>query len=245
MVIPTEVATLDDDTVRAFFDSGSYLERNAVIPVRARIVQELLPDVRGCRVLDLGCGDGSISRPLLGFGNELTLVDFSPKMLDRARAALPASAAVSFVHADVREYVPTGAFDVVLCVGLLAHVAPVDSVIARVSQALRLGGLAVIQITDDATPLGRLLNRYYHRRQRSGYRLTTTRRCDLIAAARRHGLMPLQTRRYGLLMPGMGRLPYPWEAGLELAFARRPRLKHLGAELLMSCSKSATNLSST
>jgi 2-polyprenyl-3-methyl-5-hydroxy-6-metoxy-1,4-benzoquinol methylase len=243
MVLGTEVMTLGEDTVRAFFDSGSYLDRNAVIPVRARIVQELLPTVQRCRVLDLGCGDGSISRPLLGSGNELTLVDFSPKMLDRARAAIPVSAAVAFVHADVRDYVPSGDFDVVLCVGLLAHVDSVDGVIARVSQALRPGGHAVLQITDDATPLGWLLNRYYRRRQRSNYRLTRTRMCDLMAAARRHELMPLQTRRYGLLLPGLGRLPYRWEAGLELALAQRPRLKRLGAELLMSCSKSATNSS--
>jgi len=52
----------------------------------------------GCRVLDLGCGDGTLSRVLLDCDAsiELVLQDGSPEMLRAARERLPAEARASF-----------------------------------------------------------------------------------------------------------------------------------------------------
>ena len=221
------------DPVRAFFDTGSYLERNAIIPVRARIVAQMLAGVHGSRILDLGCGDGSISRSLLQAHNQLTLVDFSAGMLASARDAFPAGAPVQFIQADILEYVPAEPYDAVICVGVLAHVDSVDQAVARVSAALAPGGLCVLQTTDNASPSGRLLNRYYRWRGRERYELKTITSAELVSIAQVHGLVPKHSRRYGLLWPGLGRLPYRWERWLEARAGSSLRLSALGAEVII------------
>jgi SAM-dependent methyltransferase len=59
----------------------------------------LLPAVAGDRVLDIGCGQGPMSRHLASLGAEVTGVDISAEMLGRARAAGPAS--IAYIQADV------------------------------------------------------------------------------------------------------------------------------------------------
>jgi SAM-dependent methyltransferase len=229
----------EQGSVRGFFDSGEYLRRNPIIPVRARLVRGLAGELRNARVLDLGCGDGAVSRPLSGLGNRLTLVDFSAQMLEHARAGTPAGASVEFVQSDVLEYVPADSYDLVLCIGLLAHVPSVDGLVQLVSGALRPSGRAILQITDDRSLLGSVLNRYYRWTNAAPYSLNVMSRDELIETAHRHGLDTLALRRYGLLLPGLGRLPAPWEAGVEMAVATRPRLAKLGSELLASFQKRA------
>ncbi len=223
------------NAVRAFFDAQSYLQRNPIIPIRAAIVNELLADVVDAQVLDLGCGDGSISRPLLARGNQLTLVDFSPRMLESARAATPSGSPVQFVHSDIMTFTPERAYDVVICVGVLAHVPSVAGALTQIRRALRPGGRAIIQITDDTSALGRLLNLYYSiRRSRSSdYRLNVITRAELLDQSRHNDLTEVSMRRYGALIPGLGHLPRGWEEGIEHAFATRRRLSTVAAELIV------------
>jgi SAM-dependent methyltransferase len=228
--------------VQAFFDTHRYLERNAIIPVRALIVAELLSGLRNARILDLGCGDGSISRALLAGQNKLTLVDFSPKMLERARAAAPPDAPVELIEANILTFTPPEPFDAVICVGVLAHVPSLDEALARVSADVRPGGICILQITDDAAPLGRLLNQYYRRRQREHYQKNRVTLTELVTVADRHDLSALDRRRYGLLLPGTGKLPYRWEYRIEDAVRAGPRLSRLGAEVIVSFQKRRTSL---
>jgi 2-polyprenyl-3-methyl-5-hydroxy-6-metoxy-1,4-benzoquinol methylase len=225
------------DPVRAFFDTRSYLDRNAIIPVRALIVSELLAHVHGSRVLDLGCGDGSISRSLLASQNQLTLVDFSAKMLESARGALPAGAPIEFIQADILDYVPAEPYDAVICVGVLAHVRSVEQAVARVSSALRPGGVCVLQTTDNASPLGWLLNNYYRWRGREHYQLNKTTLAELVSIAQVYGLAQTSSRRYGLLLPGLGRLPHRWERRMEAVVGSNSRLSQVGAEVMVCLEK--------
>ncbi len=48
---------------------------------------------RGARVLEIGCGTGSVTAMLVARGGRVTAVDQNPEMLDRARDRLPAAAA--------------------------------------------------------------------------------------------------------------------------------------------------------
>ena len=60
--------------------------------------------VRGCRLLDCCCGTGSLTQELsvlVGKTGEVTGVDFSPEMLDRARGKCRDLANVRFFHGDV------------------------------------------------------------------------------------------------------------------------------------------------
>jgi ubiquinone/menaquinone biosynthesis C-methylase UbiE len=228
------VANADVGSVREFFDSDAYLSRNPIVLIRARLVAELLTDLHGARVLDLGCGDGSVSLPLRVAGNDVTLVDFSEKMLRRAKhaAASPAWGKAEYVHADVLDWEPEGVYEAVLCIGLLAHVSSPDRLVKRAATVTRPGGHCILQITDGGHPLGWLLTRYARVRKREGYRLNELTREKLVALAARYGLMPVETRRYGLLLPGTGWLPYRWQARLE-DWVASGWLSHATAELLL------------
>jgi SAM-dependent methyltransferase len=200
--------------VHDYFESGAYLKPNPLTAIRARLVADLLCDLEKKSVLDLGCGDGSLSRALRG--NDLTLVDFSDAMLERARRNVPEA---RHVPADVLAWEPDRLYDAVLAVGLLAHVESVERLLEKVAAALRPDGRCVLQVTDAGHPLGWLLARYGRIRPGEGYHANELSRRELIEQAAAYGLKPVATRRYGLLLPGTGRLPYRWRAWIEDRFA--------------------------
>src|SRR5438552_742750 len=122
--------------VKAFFEKPDlYLKSSRKnISVRTTIVKELLGDLSGFRVLDLGCGDGSISLQFLPDMESLTLVDLSSAMLERAVRATPIEyrSRVQYVNLDLSDFHSTQKYDVVLCLGLLAHVESIEQTIERV-----------------------------------------------------------------------------------------------------------------
>lgn len=67
------------------------------------------------RVLDLGCGPGTYAVPLARRGADVTGVDLSEAMLERARrACAEAGVRVHLVREDMRSFVGRGSFDLVV-----------------------------------------------------------------------------------------------------------------------------------
>jgi len=67
--------------------------------------------LRGQRLLDVGCGTGKSFIPMLRRGWEVTAIDQSPAMLERARAKVGGAAALYL--GDLRSLAIVGAFDLV------------------------------------------------------------------------------------------------------------------------------------
>jgi SAM-dependent methyltransferase len=80
-----------------------------------RLLRSLLPSPPA-RVVDLGCGTGTLAVLLAEDGHDVTGVDLSPRMIRRARAkARAAGAPARFAIGDAsRPALTRGAFDVVL-----------------------------------------------------------------------------------------------------------------------------------
>ncbi|MER6997982.1 class I SAM-dependent methyltransferase [Streptomyces sp. NPDC000410] len=106
---------------------------------------------RGARVLDLACGPGVFTVPLARRGYEVTGVDRSPAMLDRARK-LSADRGVTadYVRADMREYANPAAFDVVLSMftsfGYFEDPADNARVLRTVHNSLAPGGTLLLDV---------------------------------------------------------------------------------------------------
>lgn len=110
----------------------------------------LLGDVRGKRVLELGCGAASAARWLDGQGADVVAMDLSGGMLRHAQQASDRSGVrVPLVQADALALpFATAAFDVVCTAfGAVPFVADSEAVMREVARVLRPGGRWVFSIT--------------------------------------------------------------------------------------------------
>src|SRR5207237_950554 len=84
------------------------------------VIEEFMP--RG-DVLELACGTGWLTRELTRHTDSLTAVDASSAMIQRARNEVDTDA-VRFVQADIFDWTPDRAYDVVCFATWLSHVPP-------------------------------------------------------------------------------------------------------------------------
>lgn len=106
-----------------------------------RLLVDVLPTAPA-RIADLGCGTGTLSALLAGEGYAVTGLDFSPAMVDRARAKAPE---LEFVVGDASAPpLPAGAFDVVLSRHVLWAMPDPVAALARWITLLAPGGRLVL-----------------------------------------------------------------------------------------------------
>ena len=108
-------------------------------------VREALGDVGGCDIVDLGCGTGRHTEWLARAGARVTAVDFSQKMLERARRKVSATE-VHFVLHDLHDPLPleNASFDAVVSGLVLEHLRDPDGFFREARRVLRPRGRAVV-----------------------------------------------------------------------------------------------------
>ena len=97
----------------------------------------------GAKVLELGCGTGSMWQDHLHLvaDGELVLTDFSAGMLETARSNLPAQSNLSFQVVDIQDIpYPDDSFDVVIANMMLYHVPDLHKGLSEVRRVLKPGG---------------------------------------------------------------------------------------------------------
>lgn len=107
-------------------------------------LRALLPEMRGLRVVDLGCGYGWFCRWARGAGAQHVLgLDLSARMLARA-AASTADPAILYVRADLERLpLPAAAFDLAYSSLALHYVVDLAGLFADLGAALVPGGRLV------------------------------------------------------------------------------------------------------
>jgi 2-polyprenyl-3-methyl-5-hydroxy-6-metoxy-1,4-benzoquinol methylase len=201
--------------VKAFFEApeGYFARRSFDIQIRRTTVDELVGAHRCRNILDVGCGDGSISIPLLDMDERrhLTLLDVSQAMLDRAQSRLSPQqrSRTRVIHTDLLEAGLDQKFDLILCLGVLAHVDSPEKVLQRLRELLKPGGRLILEVTDSYHPVGRLLAAYHWLLslvRPTTYSLNRLRIRDVFEACRLIGFVPVRSYRYALPPPGSQRI---------------------------------------
>jgi SAM-dependent methyltransferase len=104
-------------------------------------LRSLLPNLKGLRVLDLGCGFGWVCRWARSEGAiAVHGFDLSENMLSQART-YPNDAAITYSRADLETLeLPVGAYDVAFSSLTLHYLEALPKLVAQVFQSLAPGG---------------------------------------------------------------------------------------------------------
>ncbi|HEY1380391.1 MAG TPA: class I SAM-dependent methyltransferase [Gemmataceae bacterium] len=124
---------------------------NPLVAIEEPLVAELLGDVGGLALLDLGCGTGRHTIPLAAAGAAVTAVDFSGEMLALARAK-PGAAGVAFLRHDLHDPLAFAdrSFHRVVCGLVVDHIRDLGGLFGEVRRVLRPGGFAVVSTVHPA-----------------------------------------------------------------------------------------------
>ena len=169
------------------------------------------------RLLDCAAGTGEITCALLKSGTftHATVIDVSPAMLQSAKGLLTSqikNVKLEFVESDVFTFKPNDSrFDVILCLGLIAHTGRLDILLPHLKSMLTPGGRIILQTTLTDHLGARIVGFVTARREvaRRGYRISWFSQRDISDACDRAGLRILETRRHNVGIPFGDRFS-PW-----------------------------------
>jgi 2-polyprenyl-3-methyl-5-hydroxy-6-metoxy-1,4-benzoquinol methylase len=141
------------------------------------------------RALDVGCGDGALSRALAERGIATVGIDASPRMIELARTLARGNALLEYRTGDVMTDAPLQpVFDVAVSVSMAHHV-PLEQVVNYLRAAVAPGGTLIIQDITTRTGLRDLpVNALAAIAQRLRLVPGATRRSKLRSLYDRHGI---------------------------------------------------------
>jgi 2-polyprenyl-3-methyl-5-hydroxy-6-metoxy-1,4-benzoquinol methylase len=135
----------------------------ANIQIRAETVMALMQGVTFGRILDIGCGDGSLSIPLISQTKHITYLDQSAAMLNlvASRIGKSESLEIIYINQDFMEAeLPTTSYDLVICVGILAYVQDIGPFLKKIRSVMRPGGALILECTDAYHFVSRIIRFY-------------------------------------------------------------------------------------
>lgn len=146
-------ARLERDGWKRETTVAAYVDKFApVTDAIARAMVAASPALEGRDVMDLCCGQGSLSALALADGARVTAVDLSQEMLARARSAAPEAELRQADAADLP--FPDASFDVVFCNFGMMHLPDRIKGLSEVARVLRTGGRFLMSswATPDVSP---------------------------------------------------------------------------------------------
>jgi ubiquinone/menaquinone biosynthesis C-methylase UbiE len=127
---------------------------NLLVALQTPRVQQLLGDVRGLTVADIGCGTGRHAVTMAAAGAQVTALDFSTGMLVKAQAK-PGAAIVRFLRHDLTQGLPfrSETFDRVICCLVLDHLGDLVGVLRELARICRADGFILLSFMHPAMML--------------------------------------------------------------------------------------------
>ncbi len=146
-----------------FENTAQYLKYDYNLQIRKETVLSFTKDLHFASILDIPSGTGAMSIPLLNQADKLTMIDISSNMLSIAQSNIPPAELhkteiinADFFSLDLKEQ----NYDLIICLGLLAHVNSPEQLLNRVSVLLKPNGILIIQNTDSKHFYNHLIRLY-------------------------------------------------------------------------------------
>jgi len=203
---------MNTSEVKAFFEQTDvYLTYNYNLRIRAETVGYFIRDKYFPKVLDMPCGTGDISAPFLDQFGHITLMDFSENMIATAKKRVPNEHLhkTSFVHADFYSHNFQGeTFDLVMNIGILAHIANPWNFLEQSMQMVKPGGYFIVQNTDSAHWFAQMIHFYLGMRRFVGkdkYALNKVVEKSLLEKIENAGFECVDSFRYNQSFLGLSR----------------------------------------
>jgi ubiquinone/menaquinone biosynthesis C-methylase UbiE len=136
---------------QAFERPQWYVASRFNIDIRIETIREFTKNLKPENILDIGCGDGSLSLPFLAESNHITFLDRSKSMLELVSSRIPNewSNRVDLQNMDFMDArLPEQSFDLILCVGVTAYIADRRSLIRKIASLLKPDGALIIECSD-------------------------------------------------------------------------------------------------
>ena len=234
-----------NDPVAAYFDKLPETHKrqfeecasgaNANFQQRLKLASELGGASSG-RLLDCAAGTGEITCALLESGrfSHATVVDVSARMLQSAKHLLTSritKVQLEFLESDVFDFKSSDfRFDLILCLGLVAHTGRLDILLPHLKSMLTPGGRIILQTTFTDHFGTRMLRALSSRSElsRRGYRISWFSQRNISEACDRAGLRILEMRRHSLGIPFGDRI-WSW-ANFQLETRLKKWASRHGAE---------------
>ncbi|GAF03833.1 class I SAM-dependent methyltransferase [Saccharicrinis fermentans] len=123
--------------------------------MQAHLMEGLFSDLVGKKVLDCGCGTGSLAIELGRRSAFVDAFDLDTSMIEKAKLKCPQAINVHFATGDllkVTDHYKANYYDLVYCLGnTLAHLPAIDQVneyLRSVASVLHTGGFIVLQLVN-------------------------------------------------------------------------------------------------
>lgn len=127
------------------WNADQYEQNFQFVPSYGEAVTELLTVKPGSRVIDLGCGNGTLTAKLAAMGYDVTGIDASSDMIALARKNYPE---LTFLQEDALTFRPGHPADAVFSNAMMHWVSAEhqDALLANIASALRPGGEFVFEM---------------------------------------------------------------------------------------------------
>jgi ubiquinone/menaquinone biosynthesis C-methylase UbiE len=119
------------------YDSRRYALINRWDPSHLERIDRLASIGEGDRVLEVGCGQGHLTKALAARGVDIVGIDANPQAEEVADSPL-----VRHMRAESLEF-DDASFDYVVSVHAIEHIPELDDALAEMARVLRVGGKAV------------------------------------------------------------------------------------------------------
>ena len=145
-----EIAHFSTDADKWWDIDGPFAPLHKLNPERILYIKEQLGDLKGKRILDIGCGGGLVCEPLSRLGARVTGADADSVAIEIATSHAAAGGLdIKYVNKPAEEI--EDQFDCVLALEIIEHVSDVEAFVTECARLVQPGGIVIFS-TLNRTP---------------------------------------------------------------------------------------------